>query len=113
MLEIINLDPQIMLETLKNPLTGGLQLLAALLVVNVMLGVLAARKAGTFNRAFLLKFAESRLLYQMFPAAACGLAAEYFGLPLFFAVYWTVGIFMLYDLLTDIKEKAKTLWTRK
>lgn len=111
MFDVINLDPQTMLETLKNP-AAGLQLLAALVSINALLGVMVARKAGTFSRDYLLAFAESRLLYQLLPAALCGLAGVYLNMPVFLAVYGTVAVFMLYDLVADIKAKAVKLWTK-
>lgn len=101
-----------LLQQVTNP-TVGLQIVTVLVLLNVFLGVLVARKDGTFNRAYLLAFLETRFLYQLLPIAATGFGAIYLKMPVLSWAYAVIAVAVAGDLFADIKAKLAALFGRR
>lgn len=107
-----NFDLNALLQQVQNP-AEGLPIIGVLVLLNVLFGVLVARKDGTFNRDYLLNFLESRILYQVFPVGAVGFGAIYLNMPIMSWVYVTLAVVLVGDLFVDLKEKMGRLFTLK
>lgn len=101
-----------LLQQVTDP-TIGLQIVAVLVLLNVFLGVLVARKTKTFDRAYLLAFLESRFLYQLLPIAVTGFGAIYFRMAVLSWAYTVIAVAVAGDLVMDIKAKLPELLGRR
>lgn len=108
----MELDLNALLEQIKDP-RAGLPILGMLILLNALVGALTARKAGDFDRSYLLNFLESRVIYQALPVAATGFGAIYLGMPLLSWFYVTTAVVMAGDLVVDLKAKMGDLFGRQ
>jgi hypothetical protein len=107
----MDLDPTALMEQIKNP-TMGVQILAVMTLVNVVLGILLASRADDFNRRYLMSFLRTRVVEQLAPIAGCGLGSLWLNMPWLLSIYLFGAGAMLISLIGDIKEKAVQLWSK-